>query len=347
VSLPVPIVISVQQGYAFPPFSVKLANGDEATVSFNIDDNVVNQFLGTLGASGFAVTHVSSLQIKIVVADVSTDDIDRLYCRHASEPTFKTHGRDYQRLESHGKRVVEDVIDASNLILLEIQTRYGQYWLELLNVKNNLYPNFLDDTKAEWREPNGNWASFCSAPLISHATLVWAEKDTYLEVADWATIGASLKAGSEKHVGFSLLASARRAFDAGEIARAMVDLAASVEWASETFVTAKLKGVIPDKSLKELLRYSFYRILTDWVVPLADVHLPGELTNDDLKYLHEIRNLRGQSAHSQPRTEVLEQIQNQFATLINTAARVISILTNENTPKIPPYPAASLAGGKS
>lgn len=347
VSLAFPIVISVQKGYAFPPLPVKLANGDDATIVLNIDDNSVDRLLTDLGPNAFAVTHVLSLQINITVTDVSAEDLDRLYCRHGSEPKFRTDGQDYQKVESLGKRVVEDVINASNLVLQDVQTRYGQYWIEPVKLEDGLYPNFLHDSEAEWREPNGSWTPFASAPLIHYATLVWSEKDTYVEVSDWATMNASLKASIKEHPGFSLLASARRAHDAGEIARSILDLGASVEWASQAFVIAKLTGIIPNKSLAELLKYSFYRILTDWVVPLAGIHLPSQLTNDDVRDLHEIRNLRGQAAHALPRTDVLEKIQKRFPILVKSAARIVAILTNEKIPKLPPYHSASLAGGTS
>ena len=78
-------------------------------------------------------------------------------------------------------------------------------------------------------------------------------QDRYLEKQDWEKIQSSINDNIPPNEGFALVADARRRYYSGDVAVAIIQLNASLEWATQIYIQECLSSSIPEKSLNEIL----------------------------------------------------------------------------------------------
>jgi hypothetical protein len=351
VPLPEPIVLDLRKGYSFEPLTLKLESGDVVRISLVMDDTEISHFFEGLGSDPCIAYPVSTIQTNLTLNDVSDDELDRLHCRHPSAEKFVSAVKDsqgnytrkeFQELRGLGKRVAEDIIAAINRVLALISTSYGQFWLRTID-NDGSDANFVDNASTMWKEATVQWVPFRPSPQEHLDTITLFRRAEYLESKDWEDIAEAIKNQVIVNDGFGLLSTAQSAFHSGSMARAMVELASTLEWAAQRFVQANLAGKIPSESLSQVLKTSFDRLLSDWVRPL--VRQQGlDITESDWQQIQEIRQLRGRAAHSLPNAADLVTISRRFPELIPIAAKVVARFTGSPIPKTPHYRASGMTG---
>jgi hypothetical protein len=123
---------------------------------------------------------------------------------------------------------------------------------------------------------------------------------------------------------------------------AVTQLNAALEWAAQEFVFAQVGGSVPDPTLKAILKQSYDRLLSDWVLPLAD-QAGIDLRPKDWPQMKKIKELRNMVLHpGKPLPPIDRQT---FTQLRVAAARAASRLLGTAVSKTPPYMTVDEAAG--
>jgi hypothetical protein len=113
----------------------------------------------------FVNTRVEKLFIVLTIAHVSASDISRLLGTNTSEKTFRAHFEtpsgpqdyEYQSAEALGRRIAEDIKEATNALLRFIRINYGQHWLTFVGADEPELQNFLRSVRAKWSQDGKSW----------------------------------------------------------------------------------------------------------------------------------------------------------------------------------------------
>jgi phage-related protein len=205
VRLPGDIVLATQKDTSYPAIRWQLANRDTVSVEMEVRNQEICHSYQEHASKGnwYVNSRVESLRVSVRLEDVSVDDLDRLYGRHASAHNFVARfntssatsiEQPYQEALSFGGRVTREIKEAVNLILRFVRDNYGQHWVRLLSDEEKPIQNFLDEVRAEWREATNPWKRLLVSPIeivIKGARIGVA--NLYLETTDWQSIQHAIK----------------------------------------------------------------------------------------------------------------------------------------------------------
>src|SRR2546430_8040825 len=166
VPLAEPIVLATQADTHYAPIQWKLSSGDQVVIRMDAPEAAAKAHWAghSSTANYFVNTRVEKVVAVLTVANVSAIDISRLLGTNSSEETFHAHFEtpsgpldfDYQCAEELGRRVVQDIKEATNTVVRFVRINYGQHWLEAVGADEPDLQNFLDTAKARWQR-NGIW----------------------------------------------------------------------------------------------------------------------------------------------------------------------------------------------
>ena len=161
------IVLACQKDTSYAPIRWQLANADAVSFEMEVPEEQIRSQYQMHSSKGdwFVNSKVDVVRLSVLFQNVSADDVDRLYVRHATAEAFREHFEtdsgpldiDYQEASELGRRVVKEIRDAVNAVLRLIRDNYGQHWLRLLSLDEEELRNFLDEVRAEWREGANSW----------------------------------------------------------------------------------------------------------------------------------------------------------------------------------------------
>jgi hypothetical protein len=350
------IVLATQQDALYGAIRWTLANGDTAAVEMDIPEDEIRRSYREHSSRGnwWVNSRVEVLRISIRLKNVSADDLDRLYVRHTSERTWVAHfetsagvglDQSYQEAPELGRRVVAEIRETVNLILRFVRDNYGQHWLRLLSQDEKSLQNFLDDARAEWREPTNPWKRLLIAvPVVSLGRVYLGVMKLYLEVSDWQTIQQAVGRKEEPSSGFALLSDSRERYYQGEPRIAIIYLNSALEWAVQRFLRNQLSSKIPSEALEKVLSQTHARLLADWVLPL-DRTIGLGLEHREWPSIKKIQKLRREAGHPGTSNEISTLTDLDFLKLVRDASTAIAKLSGLAVPKVPPSMVDSLAGG--
>jgi hypothetical protein len=112
-------------------------------------------------------TKVEKLLIRLIVADISEEEMMRLEGRHPQAAWYTSSIGKYQEAEELGERIRTIIVNSCNSLLRWLQTKYGQFWLKRFSLEEPAQ-NFLTKVRAEWRVPTaGVWMPLNTYPHTS------------------------------------------------------------------------------------------------------------------------------------------------------------------------------------
>lgn len=345
VELGEPIVLSTQDNASFPPMRWQLSTGDRVEVTMDVSHEELAEKYRKCAADGgnwFVNSRVETLTVLLELTDVAADDLDRLYGRHPSASRYVVYDEtpkknvECQEAKELGVRVSGAIREAVNTILRLLRNSYGQYWLHLLE-DNEAAQNFLNAVHAAWREGEQPWTRLFIGPIEFQGGLfVFGGHDQYLEIKDWRQMQEAITDAETPLEGYVLLSDAKVKFYQGDIQTAVIHLHAALEWTVQFFLSTQLAGKIPEKSLREMQRQSYGRLLNDWVKPLARDR--GLDLTDAWESIRRIQKLRNDASHPTVEAGLAQLTSQEFTKLARHASAAVSTLIGLKSPKTPLVP---------
>lgn len=169
-------------------------------------------------------------------------------------------------------------------------------------------------------------------------------KRQYFEVTDWEMIRGALARGEAPSEAYSLVSDAKQRFEDGDEHIAVLHLNSAMEAAVGQFIRDQVGPKIPAPSLEKILRDSYDRQLTNWVLPLSD-ELNLDLRNKEWTSIRKIQDLRRESGHPQVVSGIATLTDAHWTVLVNDAISAIAKLTGTPQPKSPRPMAGELQAG--
>ena len=339
------IVLATQRELEYPELEMQTANG-RVWLSLVVPRDDAQRLWESGKHLGhyWVNTRVEALDVRLVVEDVSAEELMRLEGRHPQAAWYTSTEGQYQEAEELGERIATTIVDSCNRLLRWLRTKYGQFWVKPLR-REEPVQNFLDQIQAKWRVPAGAWRRLNAyPPVIRVDRIVLGVADRYLQVRDWEKLQADLRRQDEPGAGLLLVATAKDRFTEGDRQMAIIHLNSALEWCVQTFVEGELKGVIPPESLKVVLRQAHGRLLNEWVLPLCRKR-SIDVESVEWPSVKRVQDLRAEAGHLSRQGDLYALSESEFHTLAKNSISFICKLLGEATPKAPPPLSTATAAG--